>query len=204
MDDSLEYVLGQLAGLGEVRARRMFGGVGLYAEELFFGLIAGGVLFLKVDDATRPDYEARGSEPFRPYGDERAMRGYYELPSEVLEKPREAVRWAQRALEVARAAPAKAKKRRGRAKPAADARDLPLAKLKNLGPKSVAWLAEVGLRTRADLERAGSLGAYRAVRARRGEASLNLLYALEAALLDVHWTDLPAPLKERLRDAARK
>jgi DNA transformation protein len=199
MDDSLENVLGQLAGLGEVRARKMFGGVGLYAEELFFGLMARGVLYLKVDDKARPDYEARGSGPFYPNQDGRSMRGYYELPSEVLEQPEEAVRWARRALEVARTAALRKKP----AKRAATG-ELALARLQNLGPKSAAWLAEVGLHTRADLERVGAVGAYRAVRAARGSASLNLLYALEAALLEVPWTELPAPLKQRLRAAVEE
>ena len=198
MDDSLENVLDQLAGLGEVRTRKMFGGIGLYAQDLFFGLMAKGVLYLKVDDETRPDYEARDGGPFRPFGDERAMRGYYELPSEVLEKPREAVRWARRALEVARAAASeKASKR-----PAEDPAVTPLARLRNLGPKSAAWLEEAGFRTRGDLERAGAIGAFRAVEEIRGSVSLNLLYALEAALLDVHFSELPEPLKRRLRSAA--
>jgi TfoX/Sxy family transcriptional regulator of competence genes len=129
------------------------------------------------------------------------MRGYYELPSEVLERPEQAVRWAQRALEVARAAAAK-KAKKQRKKPEKAAVEVPLARLKNLGPKSAAWLAEVGLRTRGDLERVGSVGAFCAVRAQRGTASRNLLYALEAALLDVHWTELPPPLRERLCQAA--
>lgn len=75
--------------------------------------------------------------------------------------------------------------------------------LRNLGPVSRRWLAEVGIETRAALERAGSLGAYRKVRESGVRVSLNLLYALEGALLDVHWTKLPPDLKRRLATAAR-
>lgn len=55
-----DYVLEQLAGLGPIRARKMFGGVGIYLHGLFFALIADEVLYFKVDDSNRPDYEAAG------------------------------------------------------------------------------------------------------------------------------------------------
>ena len=199
MDDYLEYVLGQLEGLGELRWRKMFGGIGLYADDLFFALIAGGVLYFKVDDSNRAEFEARGCGPFRPRGEDGGAMNYHEVPEDVLERPREAVRWARRSLEIARQSP---RRGGGRARKAARSTTPRLASLRNLGPQSAAWLAEVGLKTREDLERTGSVGAYLRVREARGKASLNLLYALEAALLDVHWTELPGPLKERLREAA--
>ena len=65
----LAYVLEQLADLGGVRSRRMFGGVGLYRDDRFFGLIDDQVLYFKVDDSNRADYLARGCEPFRPFKD---------------------------------------------------------------------------------------------------------------------------------------
>ncbi len=43
-----------------------------------------------------------------------------------------------------------------------------LARLKNLGPESTRWLAEMGVSTRADLERLGPVGAYEALRAEGG------------------------------------
>ena len=68
-DPFRDFVLDQLAGWDEVRARAMFGGVGLYQGPTFFGLISSdGRLYLKVDDASRPAYAARGMGPFRPGG----------------------------------------------------------------------------------------------------------------------------------------
>ena len=64
--DFLAYVLEQLAGLPAVTSQRMFGGVGLYCDERFFGLIADDVLYLRADDANRADYLARGMSAFRP------------------------------------------------------------------------------------------------------------------------------------------
>ena len=61
-----DHVLDLLAALGPVTARRMFGGFGIYLDGVMFALIADDILYLKVDDRTRPDYEAAGSAPFRP------------------------------------------------------------------------------------------------------------------------------------------
>ena len=77
----------------------MFGGVGLYAEGLFFALIADDVLYLKVDDQTRPAFEALDSQPFQPGA--RPMRGYWSAPTEVLDDPDLLAEWARRAIGVA-------------------------------------------------------------------------------------------------------
>ena len=96
------YVLEQLSGLGTVAARAMFGGLGLYHDGLFFGLVDDDTLYFKVDDTTRPAYEAAGSGPFRPTADDGPSMGYYEVPGEVLESREALARGAQRAIEVAR------------------------------------------------------------------------------------------------------
>ena len=73
-----------------------------------------------------------------------------------------------------------------------------LQHLKNLGKTSAQWLHAVGIHSANDLRRYGAVGAYRAVRARGFRASKVLLYAIEGALRDVPWQQLPAPLKEEL------
>lgn len=109
------FVLEQLAGPGPVTARAMFGGVGLYCRGLFFALIDDDTLYLKVDDATRGEFERLGSAPFRPYGDESHVMQYYELPADVLEDREAARPWVERALDAARRAAApKAGGRRSR------------------------------------------------------------------------------------------
>ena len=114
--DFLTYVLDQLAGLGEVSSRSMFGGAGLYCGELFFGLIAGDTLYLRADDSNRGDYTARGMAPFRPYADRPQLSmSYYEAPPEVLENCAELVAWAQRSVAIAMQAPPR-KRLRPRAK----------------------------------------------------------------------------------------
>lgn len=114
----LQFVLEQLAGLGELHSRRMFSGVGLYCGGTFFGLIAGDVLYFKVDDATRADYEACGMAPFRPYRDRPDVSfRYYAVPVDALEDPEECVRWARRAVAVAAQPPPRRTRRAARGTP---------------------------------------------------------------------------------------
>ncbi len=75
-------------------------------------------------------------------------------------------------------------------------------KLRNIGPKSAAWLRQVGLHSRADLEAAGAVDAFMRVKRAGFKPSLNLLYALEGALLDRHWQEVPEPRRAELVQAA--
>jgi DNA transformation protein len=95
-----DFVLEQLGRVLPVSARSMFGGVGIYAGKLFFALIADDRLYFKVNDATRPEFERLGMEPFRPFGDDSAM-GYYELPADVLEDVNQLADWMKRSIDVA-------------------------------------------------------------------------------------------------------
>jgi DNA transformation protein len=95
------FVLDQLEPLGSVLPKSMFGGVGLYCDGVFFGLIALDVLYLKVDDTNRPDYEAAGAQPFRPFPERGGTMKYYAVPVEVLESQIELIEWARKAVRVA-------------------------------------------------------------------------------------------------------
>ena len=64
-------------------------------------------------------------------------------------------------------------------------------KLRNIGPKSMAWLRQTGVRTLDDLKAVGALAAYVRVKRAGFKPSLNLLYALEGAILDCHWQEIP-------------
>jgi DNA transformation protein len=96
-----QFVLDQLEEVGEIEARSMFGGVGLYRRALFFGIIASDVLYLKVDDTTRSDYEREGMSPFRPYPDRSGSMRYYAVPVGVLESQVELAQWVRKAVRVA-------------------------------------------------------------------------------------------------------
>ncbi len=105
------FVIEQLEQVCPITAKSMFGGVGLYADGYFFALIGDDRLYFKVDDSNRTDFESAGMEPFRPYGDERAMQ-YYEVPIDVLEDVDLLEVWLQKAVAVAQHARKGKKKRR--------------------------------------------------------------------------------------------
>jgi DNA transformation protein len=103
-EEFIDYVIAQLAAWGDVSARRMFGGAGLYCGGTMFGLIADDVAYLKVDASNREDFVKAGSSPFNPYPDKvkTAVMSYYEIPADALENPDELARWAERSLAIAR------------------------------------------------------------------------------------------------------
>jgi len=75
-------------------------------------------------------------------------------------------------------------------------------KLRNIGPKSAAWLRQVGLRTREDLEAAGTVEAFMRVKRAGFKPTLNLLYAIEGALQDCHWQEISDERRSELILAA--
>ncbi len=109
-DGFLAFVEEQLSQVCDISHKRMFGGVGLYADGVFFSIIDNDELYFKVDDSTRPRYEERGMDMFRPYGDERTM-SYSQVPAEVLEDVGELSAWVSEAVEVSLRKKSKKRKR---------------------------------------------------------------------------------------------
>jgi len=75
-------------------------------------------------------------------------------------------------------------------------------KIRNIGPKSMAWLRQTGIRTQAELEAVGSLAAYVRIKRAGFKPSLNMLYAMEGAILGCHWQEIPAERRSELIIAA--
>jgi DNA transformation protein and related proteins len=95
------FVLEQLGQVRPVTFRPMFGGLCFFAEGRAFALASSDVLYFKVDDTNRPDFEAAGMGPFLPFGDPAKPMQYCELPAEVLEDPDELGPWMAKAIAVA-------------------------------------------------------------------------------------------------------
>lgn len=72
------------------------------------------------------------------------------------------------------------------------------SKIRNVGPKSAAWLRQIGVRSTEDLARVGPVEAFLKVKRAGFRPSLNLLYAMAGALADCHWADLPEARKQEL------
>ena len=115
----VDHCLELLAPLGVVRAKRMFGGHGLYVDELFIALIAFERLYLKVDAQTQPAFRAAGCEPFVYDGKGKPITmSYWTVPAEAMESPALMQPWARQAIEAAlraRAAKPSAAPRKARA-----------------------------------------------------------------------------------------
>ncbi|ROU04533.1 TfoX/Sxy family protein [Lysobacter enzymogenes] len=75
-------------------------------------------------------------------------------------------------------------------------------KMRNIGPKSAAWLRQVGLRTHEDVAAIGTVEAFMRVKRAGFKPTLNLLYAIEGALLDCHWQEIPDERRQELILAA--
>jgi len=93
-----DYVVDQLGKLGYVTVKKMFGGAGIYYDGLIFGLLAGDILYFKVDDSNKLDYVRAGMEPFQPFDDKPMVMSYYEVPVDILENRELLAEWAKRAL----------------------------------------------------------------------------------------------------------
>ena len=123
-DEFVAHCLELFGRLGACRARRMFGGHGLYVDDLFIAIIARERLYLKVDAVSLPAFEAAGCAPFTYDAKGKPMTmAYWTAPDEALESPELMAPWGRRALDAALRAALRAKvsreKKPARLKPVA-------------------------------------------------------------------------------------
>ena len=97
-----DYLRDLFASFGPITIRSMFGGQGLYADGLIFGLIVDDEIYLKADKETAPLFEAEGSRPFTYEGKAKpVVMPYWRLPDAAMDDPDAVALWARRAREVA-------------------------------------------------------------------------------------------------------
>ena len=103
----------RLRAMGPMSVTRFFGGAGVVRNGVQFAFIIEGVLYLRVDDASCPEFEAMGAEPFIYSGRSRAVKvaKYYALPDEIADDQEALLRWATRAFHTAEIAKSKAKRK---------------------------------------------------------------------------------------------
>lgn len=105
-DSYLTFVLEQLDDIRLIVTRRMFGGVGIYSDGIFFAVIDNDTLFFKVNETLAERHRRFGMPPFAPIPGAKPMTGYYQVPPGVLEDAGELARWARESIAVAAAGPA--------------------------------------------------------------------------------------------------
>lgn len=83
----------------ELSIRRMFGGLGIFADKTMFALVADGDLYLKVDDETLDVFEAAGCLPFVYTGKNKPIQmSYWTVPEEFYDDIDERREWTDRAI----------------------------------------------------------------------------------------------------------
>ena len=116
MSEFVEYLVEVFQHFGTVRARRMFGGYGVYHDDLMFGLVADDVLYLKADNQSAKLFEDKGLEQFEYVKNGKSMKmSYYMAPEEIFDDPDVAKEWADRAYEAALRSRKPAKRGKGNA-----------------------------------------------------------------------------------------
>ncbi|MCA9883836.1 MAG: TfoX/Sxy family protein [Anaerolineae bacterium] len=73
-----------------------------------------------------------------------------------------------------------------------------MSRIKNIGPKSESWLNDIGIFTVDDVEAIGVVEIYRRLKLSRPTISLVMLYALQGAVMDMHWQEIPNDVREDL------
>ena len=98
-DHDPEHIVELFAVFGPVSVRRMFSGAGIFAGGVMIGLISRGVIYLKADTATIPDFEKEGLDSFtyQTKTRQRALASYWRMPDQLYDAPDELAQWARRA-----------------------------------------------------------------------------------------------------------
>jgi DNA transformation protein len=100
----VDYVVDILSSFEHTKFRKMFGGYGIYKDEIFYGIISDGILYFKVDDSNRSMYESYGSKPlsFETKNKKQIVMSYWEVPADILENRNNLTIWVQQAFDVAK------------------------------------------------------------------------------------------------------
>lgn len=176
--------------LGRIKSRSMFGGFGIFADETMFALVVQDKLHIRADRTLAKQFKQQGLEPYVYH-----KRGFpvvtkyfalsdawYNDSDKTLQVAREALTQAQ-----------SEKSTQAETKPTR-IKDLP-----NLRLATERMLKKAGIDNVAQLEEAGSLEAYKAIRDTHvSEVSLELLWSLEGAIKGTHWSVVPQSRRDEL------
>jgi DNA transformation protein len=122
-DSFAEFLREQLAPLGRVTTRRMFGKSGVFCDGLMFGMVTGDTLYFRVDDHNRESFKEAQTFPPLNYGKKGCTidLSFWRAPERLFDEPDEFVTWARAALAAARRVAAKrertAPKRKSKSQP---------------------------------------------------------------------------------------
>lgn len=100
--DLASYVAEQLAFLGRVSSRSIFGGIGVFIDDRLLAIVMGEVMYLHTDKLNLDDYLSRGMPQFKPYPNAFDLTtDHHQVPQEIVDDPQLLKEWGQRALAAA-------------------------------------------------------------------------------------------------------
>lgn len=103
-DAFAEFLRDQLAPLGRITMRRMFGKTGVFCDSVMFGMVTENTLYVRVDDQSRATFQE--AESFPPLNYEKKGctidLSFWRVPERLFDEPDELVSWARAALAAAR------------------------------------------------------------------------------------------------------
>jgi DNA transformation protein len=98
----VDFAIELLGPFGTVSSRPMFGGHGIYLDDLMFAIVHGDALWFKTDEMNKAEFEAVGSEPFRySRNGKTATMSFYRAPAAAMDSPASAIPWARSAYAAA-------------------------------------------------------------------------------------------------------
>ena len=184
-NDYIDYIFDQLSQLNAIRRKRMFGGLGVYRDDLFFAIISDNVLYFKTDQNNRPDFISYNMTPFEYRSKGKTVKlDYYPVPDEIIEDADLFQAWAVKACNAARE----------------QEQMQALSQLANIGKTLAQKLNVIGIYDKTQLAHIGAVEAYKKLQAHSHKTLpvCYYLYSLEGALRDCHWSKLSEQIKDRL------
>ena len=102
MSEFVDYLHELFVNFGPISSRRMFGGHGLYRDDLMFGIVVRDTLYLRTDDSTRARFEDIGATPFIHFRQGKPVTmPFHEAPDTMMDDRISAAVWATLAWEAA-------------------------------------------------------------------------------------------------------
>ncbi|MCE0496274.1 TfoX/Sxy family DNA transformation protein [Vibrio salinus] len=176
--------------LGEVKSRSMFGGFGIFVDDVMFALVVNDLLHIRADKHSKDAFNEDG---FKPYVYSKkgfpVVTKYYALPHSYWSTPEIIFSLAKNAFLFAKSE----KKHQLKSSPQR-IKDLP-----NLRLSIERMLKKAGIKTVDELVEQGSLNAYSAIlKTSNSTPSLELLWALEGAINGIHWSVISKERRDEL------
>ena len=102
MSEFIAFLIDGLQPLGQIRAKRMFGGHGIFFEDTMFAIVADDTLYLKADEQNKSEFDALDLMPFQYSRKDKVIEmSYRPAPEVIFDDPDELIHWGRLALDAA-------------------------------------------------------------------------------------------------------